>query len=288
MTICVIGDLVEDVVVQLNGTPRRGTDTAATISRHRGGSAANVAVAAAAAGSSARFIGSVGSDPTGDRLIAELRTCGVEFEGRRHGITGSIVVLVEPDGERSFLSDRGTCVQLSPSDSRWLDDATWLHVPAYSLFGGPLAETTLRLIGDAIDQSVEISISTSSVAVLEEYGPQAFARLIDEVRPSWLIANRSEADVLTSAIRGGLNTTIVVTDGPKPTIVIDRNGHETLRLLPSAISEVVDTTGAGDAFTGGMISALATGMGPSEAIDQGHRLARRSLRSHGADLSAGD
>ena len=63
--LCVIGDLVEDVVVHAAASPARGTDTPARIDRTRGGSAANVAVAAVAAGCATRFIGRVGDDSVG-------------------------------------------------------------------------------------------------------------------------------------------------------------------------------------------------------------------------------
>src|SRR5688572_17833675 len=107
--LCAVGDLVEDVVVLLDGPPARGTDTTARISRHRGGSAANVAVAAAAASREkrARFVGHVGADDLGDRLLAELAAAGVDLAVTRGGHTGSIVVLVDPDGERTMLTDRG-------------------------------------------------------------------------------------------------------------------------------------------------------------------------------------
>ena len=141
-----IGDLVEDVVVHLHGPINVASDTAATVLRRRGGSAANVAVAARRAGGAARFIGQVGDDPLGAILADALRAEGVDLALRRHGRSGTIVVMVDADGERTMLSDRAACTELDGADDGWLDGLTTLHVPVYSLAIEPLATTTIDLV----------------------------------------------------------------------------------------------------------------------------------------------
>lgn len=101
-----LGDHVEDVVVWLRGPLRAGTDNPATVHRTRGGSAAKVA----------RFLGRVGADELGDVLTGRLRACGVDVRVQRGGRTGSVVVLVHEDGERTMLPDRGACAGLGPAD----------------------------------------------------------------------------------------------------------------------------------------------------------------------------
>ena len=123
-----VGDLVEDVVVwpaglaagqaggQAAGPARHGTDNPAVIHRTRGGSAANVAAfarAAAPAAVPARFIGCVGADPAGDVLCAELAGRGVDVRVQRRGRTGTIVVLVDGDGERTMYPDRAAAAELT-------------------------------------------------------------------------------------------------------------------------------------------------------------------------------
>ena len=102
LIVCV-GDLIDEIAVRLTAPWRRGSDAAAQISRRRGGSAANVAVAAAAAGGRARFIGAIGSDTAGDALESALLAAGVEPFLQRDGRSPSIIVIVEPDGERTML-----------------------------------------------------------------------------------------------------------------------------------------------------------------------------------------
>ena len=122
MTLATLGDLVEDVIVRFDGPVNVASDTPARISRRRGGSAANVAVAAAGLGHAARFLGQVGSDAIGSALLAEMAADGVDVAMvRRAGSTGTIVALVDQTGERSMLTDRRACIDLCDPDPSWLD-----------------------------------------------------------------------------------------------------------------------------------------------------------------------
>ena len=96
LVLATIGDLVEDVVVRLDGAVNVASDTSSTIERRQGGSAANVAVAAARLGAPVRFIGQVGDDAAGRALVEELGAAGVDVGAIRFGgTTGTIVVLVD-------------------------------------------------------------------------------------------------------------------------------------------------------------------------------------------------
>ena len=162
-----LGDLVEDVIVRLDGPVNVASDTHATISRRRGGSAANVAARAASLGHRARFLGQVGSDAIGTALIAELTDDGVDASMvRRGGSTGTIVALVDHRGERSMLTDRRACLDLGHPDPSWLDGASTLHVPFYSLATGTIATTSSTVIGWARERGVAVSIDVSSTAIM--------------------------------------------------------------------------------------------------------------------------
>jgi len=67
--VCAAGDLVEDIVVRARAAPVRDADIPATVTHHRGGSAANTAAAIARLGGRARFVGQVGDDVIGTRLL---------------------------------------------------------------------------------------------------------------------------------------------------------------------------------------------------------------------------
>jgi sugar/nucleoside kinase (ribokinase family) len=279
--LAVVGDLVEDVVVWPEAPVQRGTDTPARVFRSRGGSAANVAVAAARS-VPARFLGCVGADGLGDRLVEELRSAGVEPRVQRRGRTGSIVVLVDVDGERTFLPDRAAAADLEPVPASELRGADVLHVPAYSLHGGRTAVSVRDLLAEAGRQGVAVSLDASSWAVLRTLGVERYRELVEQVRPVVLLANVDEARELDLR-RRPLPTTVVVKDGARPTTVLSPDGSE-IRVPVQPVPDVRDSTGAGDAFAGGWLSAMIQGLGPVQRVERGHALARQVLSSPGAGL----
>ena len=287
--ICTIGDLVTDTVVHLEREPLRGTDTPATITQTRGGSAANVAVACRVAGSRARFAGRVGKDVRGYELVQALQDHGVETVVEHVGTTGSIVVLVDRAGERSFLTDRRSAAHFSGSADQVLNDVNWLHVPAYSFVGGALATTTQAVIGEAVDRQIPISIATSSVAVLHEYGRKQFLELIAAIRPTFVFANGDEADAL-SLHQQPVELTevecVIITNGSENTTIGRADGWQR-ELAPHKLPHGdLDSTGAGDAFTGGFLSAYLRTPNVVESVRFGHALAARTMQQPGATLTA--
>ncbi len=281
-----IGDLLEDVVVILDGPLRRATDTDAEVLRRRGGSAANVAALAAMSGTPARFIGQVGSDTIGYALEERMRDSGVDTRLVHRGRTGTIVVLVESGGERSMLTDRGSATQLLGVEHDVLDDLLVLHVPAYSLVVDPLATATLELIGEAVSRSIPVTVDASSVALIDEFGVVEFRELLERVRPSVLFCNRQEAIALGIGRRGslpGAHVTIIKA-GARPTVAVRADGRS-FSVPVEPADEVVDTTGAGDAFAAGFLSALCDRCGAKQAIERAHRLAAEVIARPGASLS---
>lgn len=283
--LCSVGDLVEDVVVWPAAPPRRGTDTPARVFRRRGGSAANVAVFAAAAGGNSRFIGQVGEDRLGHLLVAELADAGVEPAVIHEGRTGTIVVLIEADGERTMLPDRGAATQLSEIPPRALDDAAWIHVPGYSLMVEPLGTTALEIVETAGRSGSAVSIDASSVDVLETYGVPEFTKLLEQIRPEVLFCNKEEAAVLGVAPGSPPPGTVlsVVKAGPEPVGLV--TDHSTTWVPVPAVENVADTTGAGDAFAAGFLVATMEGAKPIKATQAGIDLAAKLLLQPGAEVS---
>lgn len=280
--LCCVGDLIEDVVVWPDTELRTGTDTPSQVFRRRGGSAANVAVLAAAVGERTRFIGQVGADRLGDQLVAELEAAGVHPAVLRRGRTGTIVVLIGPDGERTMLPDRGAATQLSEIPPNALNDVTWLHIPGYSLMIEPLGRTTRTLIGSARSRGISVTIDASSVGVIDEYGVAAFAEDLRTLRPDVLFCNEDEAALLgvgSGSAPVGVPLSVVKA-GPKPVCLVT---PETTTWVPvPRVNDVVDTTGAGDAFAAGFLVATMGGAKPVTATKAGSRLAAQLLQQPGA------
>lgn len=277
--IVTIGDLVEDVVVRLDGPINLASDTPATITRRRGGSAANMAAAVAHRGRRSRFVGHVGDDATGRALVEALEAEGVEAVVRSVGRSATIVVLVDAGGERSMLSDRATCTELADPDPAWLDGAVWLHLPVYSLVVEPVGTTCAQVVRWAHERGVRVSIDASSSAVMRQYGVERLVSLLRALAPAVLLANEDEAacfgEALDPTVLGC--ETVVVKQGPDPTIVMDRGPGRTTVAVPP-LEGVHDTTGAGDAFAAGFLVGLSDGADTVAAVRVGHASAADAIR----------
>ncbi|MEI7883546.1 MAG: carbohydrate kinase family protein [Actinomycetota bacterium] len=285
--LCTIGDLIEDVVVWLNDELNIGSDADSVIVRTRGGSAANVAMFGALTGTPSRFIGQVGNDNLGEQLCASLRGSGVDVCTVAEGRTGSIVVVVQPNGERTFLTDRGVASELSLFDASHLTGVSIVHVPTYSLALDPLATTAIHYIRAARAAGVLISIDASSTSVLRDYGIDRYAELIASIAPDVFLCNNDEAALLNidsaHPMTGAALT--VIKRGALPVTTVTAAGVVTEVATPP-VTNIVDTTGAGDAFAAGFLPVYAASRNIEDAITNGNLIAARVLRSPGATLDA--
>ena len=280
-----LGDLVEDVIVRLGGPINVASDTPATIGRRRGGSAANTAAVAARRGLPARFLGQVGDDAIGTALLAELAADGVDVTHvRRGGDTGTIVALVDHRGERTMLTDRRACTALERPDPAWLDGIDVLHVPLYSLAVEPVAATATAVIGWAKRRGVAVSIDVSSTAVMSDMGVDTVRSLLERLQPAIVLANRDEAALLEidGPVAGAIT---IVKRGADPAAAY-APGRDVVEVPAIAVDAVDDTTGAGDAFTAGLLGhpgwrdGAADGLdGLAAAVEAGHRAAADLLET---------
>jgi len=275
-----VGDLVEDVVVWSGTPPRYATDNPSAIHRSRGGSAANVA-AFASASVPARFIGCVGDDPVAGMLTAELAGHGVDVRVQHRGRTGTIVVLVDHNGERTMYPDRAAAAELADVPGRWLEDAAVLHVPSYCFAAEPTSTTVLRLISCAGQAGVPVSVDASSTNMIDEYGLARYLDLVAAIRPAIFFANAHEALLLDVTRPEFAASTIVVKNGAQSTTITPPGGAAQTVPVPPA-PPARDSTGAGDAFAAGFLAARMRGADHGEAAGLGHALARSVLLSPGA------
>jgi len=267
--VSVVGDLVEDVVVWVDGPVEHGTDNPATVRRSPGGSAANVAAAVARAGGRARFVGRIGDD--GDGLAAQLASCGVDVRVQRGGRTGTVVVLVDAAGERTMFPDRAAAAELGPIDSEWLAGSAVVHLPAYGL------QTAADVLIAATRSVPAVTVDVSATSVVATLGHR-FHQLLDELAPAVVFANAAEA--VAAGLLDDPPWPVIVKRGPDPaSILCDGRRVE----VPAvAVGDVRDTTGAGDAFAGGFLTAYVAGADLVDACRAGHRAAASVLTTAGA------
>lgn len=286
--LAVVGDIVEDIVVWTSGPITLGTDNQSTIFRTRGGSAANVAGFAASTHPT-RFIGCIGDDYVGQFLVDELTSAGVDVCVQRAGTTGTIAVLIGEDGERTMFPNRAASTMLESVDVSWLDGVRMLHIPAYSFDGEPIRSTTLELIAQATARNIDISLDASSTHIIAKHGVENFKELLAEIEPRFLIANFDEAQLLgfhqpdtAQALLSRMPTTVcVLKAGSEPTQVL-RHRHDPLIVAVAPVSQIIDTTGAGDAFAAGFLTSFLSTADLVQACESGHSRARMVLQSPGA------
>jgi sugar/nucleoside kinase (ribokinase family) len=281
--LCAVGDLIEDVVVQLHSDIQRDTDTPATITRRRGGSAANVAYFATKLSGASRFVGCVGSDALGDSLAGSLTRHGVDVRGERRGRTGSIVVVATADGARTMLTDRGSATELSDWRDEWLERVTVVHLPLYSFSHESNAHTSRQAITSARGRRCLVSLDLSSVALINQLGDVDVRALLHSMAPDVLFCTRAEADAIgiRSNDRCGAQL-VVVKDAERPIRVLGGDSDQTFPV--AAVAHVVDATGAGDALAAGFLVRYAERQPIDECISAGRALAARVVTLAGATL----
>ncbi|HYN92806.1 MAG TPA: PfkB family carbohydrate kinase [Pilimelia sp.] len=272
----VVGDLATDVVVLLEGSPAPGSDRPAAIRSRGGGAGANVAVQLARLGTPVTFAGCVGDDAAGTGLVAELAAAGVTPAVRTvaGAATGTIVSLVEPGGQRSMLADRGANLALEPADVPVPVPGGHLHLSGYSLFApGPRA-AGLAALAAARAAGCTVSVDPASTGPLAAYGVRRW--LADTAAATLVLPNADEARLLTGCADPAAAAQALAAHHPVAVVTLGADGAlwaDGGRLVhrPAHPATVVDTTGAGDAFTAGLLSVwLAAPDGdPVAALEAG-------------------
>jgi ribokinase len=288
MHLATIGDIAVDIRAAAGEALTRGADARGAIRLLPGGSAANVAVWAARLGARATCIGGVGTDLWGAWLRDDLRREGVDAIGPRRGRTATILTFLDADGERTFVTDRAAALSLRAAD---LPGDAWngldaLHLPAYSLFAGPLARTATMAAHQARERGIKVSIDLSSVSLLHAYGPERFAALLADLRPDLLFANRDEARALFSgasadevaAAMRAVARIAIVKRGAAGILVISDAG----RVTASAPAHALDSTGAGDALAASFLVHFARDNDIERAAWAAVRLAGAVVQGEGA------
>ncbi len=261
--VLVVGDVMTDIIVRPEGSIVTGSDRRAEIRSRPGGSGANQAVWLGAAGADVLFAARVGA---GDRQMYEnyFRGLGVvpALAGDKDQPSGVLVTLLDPRGERSFLTDRGANLNLSLDDlpESLLEGVGLVLVSGYSFFAAGPRAAVQGLLRMARARGVSIAIDPASIGFLDEVGPSVFRDWVG--RAEWIFANESEAELLTGEADfdaqmralGDQFTHVVIKRGRFGAALGGRNGVS--HSQPAPVVPVVDTTGAGDAFAAAFVAAL--------------------------------
>jgi sugar/nucleoside kinase (ribokinase family) len=275
--VVVVGDLAVDVLVTPATTPDPGADVPARILTSPGGAGANTAAWLAAHGVDVTLVARVGDDVAGRAVVADLAAAGVDAAVTVDPDvpTATVVVLVGPGGERTMLSDRGAAARLSTADLPPLDGADHLHLSGYVL-GGPSCAAGRAALAAARGAGLSTSLDPQATGDV----PDLRLGGVDLLLP-----NTTELAVLTgspdpaaAAALLDVARAVVVTAGPAGASWVDRDG---VRSVPAPAVEVVDATGAGDAFDAGLLAAWLTGADPETALRAGCAAGARAVSRPG-------
>ena len=242
----VVGDIAWDVLMRPSGDLVWGADVMGHLDLMPGGSAANVAVWARRLGADVTLVGLVGDDRFGDLMRAHLELEGVADFVRvvPGGQTMRIGVLVRPDAEHAFVTDHSHPPRLTAADLplSLLERADAVFFNGYAVFMAGSASFASGLLAEARRRGILVTFDPSSFSLIRAYGS---ARLLDEIghldillangdEAGALVPNRPEVELLQHTALA------VVKRGGRGATAIHEGRHEPIN--------VVDTTGAGDAF----------------------------------------
>ncbi|WP_392669669.1 carbohydrate kinase family protein [Streptomyces sp. LN785] len=273
-----MGDVITDVVARHGSALVHGTDAAALISTVPGGAGANVACWAARSGCrDVRLVARVGADSAAwhERV---LRRAGVRplLAVDDEAPTGTVVALVDAAAERTFLTDSGAVLRLSPADwsPSMLDGIAHLHLSGYLLFAATSRATARVVLREATRRNVPVSVDPASAGFLSGFGVDAFLAAV--AGAELLLPNADEARLLTGLAEPAeaaaelslLFPQVVVTLGEMGALLA-AGGAVTGQAPAVAVRGPVDTTGAGDAFTGGFLAARLAGADDAAAAAAG-------------------
>jgi sugar/nucleoside kinase (ribokinase family) len=264
-----VGSVVVDVVATVAELPPRGGDVWASGMRMVAGGGFHALAAAARQGVPVEYAGAHGTGPFGDLARAALRAEGVavRLAPRADVDTGVVVVLVDGEGERTFVSGRGAETTLGPAD---LDDL--------ALGAGDIVLVSGYGLDDALAEWVaglpEAVVVAFDPGPLVRSGPFARARS----RLDWISANGGEAAALTgasdpvvAAARLGGRAGAIVRTGERGCVVAQAGAEPVV--VPAVPVAAVDTTGAGDVHTGVFLAALLRGASPVQAARDANAVA---------------
>lgn len=226
-----------------------------------GGSAANTIHGASVLGAKSYYFGHVANDSHGKHYTKDMQNCGVGFSGPgsdEQG-TGTCVVLITPDTERTMLTHLGVSSSLHPEnvDETIVKNSRGVYVEGYLWTGDETREAGQHMAGIAKKEGIPVSFTLSDAFVVN-----SFKESLTEFINSYvdiLFCNEMEAQAMTgesdslSAFKKLQATvdTVFLTLGSKGSLV-GKRGQEPVE-VKTFPAKAVDTTGAGDLFAAGAL-----------------------------------
>jgi ribokinase len=250
-----------------------------------GGSAANTIVGLARLGRKVGFIGKVADDREGKMLVEDFCREGVDTSGiihAKHGRSGTVMGFVDEKGERALYVDPGVndTIEFNEINMEYAFQTRFLHLTSF--IGEKSFQTQKRLV-EALPQTVKLSLDPGELyarkgSMLKPFIEKTFVLMpnLNELELLTKTADyRKGADVL---LKKGVEIVAVKLGGKGCYVTDGRENH----LIDAFKVQVVDTTGAGDAFCAGFLYGLISGKSLYECGRLGNFVASRCIMKMGA------
>ncbi len=254
-----------------------------------GGSVANSIVGISQLGDKAGFIGKISDDEFGISYEEGLKKENVEYfylKKKEELPTGTCLILVTPDSERTMCTFLGTAGKISEKDvsSEAIKKSEIIFLEGYLWDEGD----PKKAFDKAINNANKVAMSLSDIFCVDRHKPH-FLNLVKN-KLDITFANEQEITSLIDAknfkevinFSKGLNTLVIVTRGEKGSVAID--GDEVIESGVQKNLEIVDLTGAGDLFAAGFLHGYINKLSTKECLEKGTEMSSKVIQQIGARL----
>ena len=254
-----------------------------------GGSVANSIVGLSQLGNKVGFIGKVSDDNFGDQYEKGLKKENVEYfysKKREELPTGTCLILVTPDSERTMCTFLGTAGKINESDvsSEAIKNSEIIFLEGYLWDEGD----PKKAFDKAINNANKVAMSLSDLFCVERHKPH-FLNLVKN-KLDITFANEQEISSLIEAknfdevvdFSKQLNKLIVITRGEKGAVAI--SGKEIFETNVKKNLKIVDLTGAGDLFAAGYLHGFLNNLSVDECLEKGTELSSKIIQKIGARI----
>jgi len=259
-----------------------------------GGSVANTMAGISYLGGNSSFIGKVNSDEFGRIYKKSLKKIKVNFpysEKKENLSTGTSIIFITPDSERTMCTYLGISSQLSKNDidEKHIKDHELIFLEGYLWDKGISEEMFKHVINLAKKNNTEIAMSLSDIFCVTRHRNDFFKLLMNDL--NILIGNENEINELVQ--KDNLLDSINELKKTKKIIVITRSENGSLAILNNEITncegikveKVLDLTGAGDLFASGFLKEYLDKSNIKKCLQTGSDLAAKIIQKIGARLS---
>ncbi len=299
--ILVVGDALIDHQYWVDRMPEAGEDTIIrSFSKNVGGSAANTAIGLAYLGAPTSFYGTIGRDPDGDLIIAQMQAVGVDTSGIQYGeTTGFTITMIDQSSERTMFSYRGASSNALSIETKFFNSiksSRLLLTSGYQLLYPEQAKVVLSIAERAKAEGKLVALDPSPL--IGDVKPEIRARMLGLT--DILLPNLHELALLTGeddpinamGKARSLSKCVAVKLGSKGAWMTIQEGFElvdgqrvAMKLcfqVPANQVQAVDTTGAGDSFNAGFLASFLQNETPEDWLRSGNNLAGEVVQHRGA------